>query len=384
MDPLYAAIATYALSSAATIAEVIRAGVNSVDAGQAEAAYSIGLSSRQTFLRIILPQALYQALPNFGNLVIGYLKDTSLAFSIGVMDMSGRGQTLITLSNHALEVYISLSIIYYLTAVLLEYSFKWIEKRVKKKTPDSRVFSISSYKGEIMMPLDVPFIGTAVMAMLKTIPLTLAMTFFPILFGFIIAIGLTLIRMYHVRFLEPIAKFYVSFSKHPSNFAYYADLLRHSPIGGFLSKSFGLGISANKIPVVVFVIIALSFTAGAYLTEILRSGIIAVDIGQMEAAYSVGYTHGQAIRKVLLPQAFMIALPNFTNLCIGFLHTTSIAAIVAVPEITGMATIVASDNYAFLEAFIGAALIYWFLTILIEAINYILEKNIAKYRGGTV
>ncbi|WP_242215861.1 amino acid ABC transporter permease [Listeria monocytogenes] len=143
MDPLYAAIATYALSSAATIAEVIRAGVNSVDAGQAEAAYSIGLSSRQTFLRIILPQALYQALPNFGNLVIGYLKDTSLAFSIGVMDMSGRGQTLITLSNHALEVYISLSIIYYLTAVLLEYSFKWIEKRVKKEnTRFTSIFDI--------------------------------------------------------------------------------------------------------------------------------------------------------------------------------------------------------------------------------------------------
>lgn len=137
------AIATYALSSAATIAEVIRAGVNSVDAGQAEAAYSIGLSSRQTFLRIILPQALYQALPNFGNLVIGYLKDTSLAFSIGVMDMSGRGQTLITLSNHALEVYISLSIIYYLTAVLLEYSFKWIEKRVKKEnTRFTSIFDI--------------------------------------------------------------------------------------------------------------------------------------------------------------------------------------------------------------------------------------------------
>lgn len=143
MDPLYAAIATYALSSAATIAEVIRAGVNSVDAGQAEAAYSVGLNGRQTFLRIILPQALYQALPNFGNLVIGYLKDTSLAFSIGVMDMSGRGQTLITLSNHVLEVYISLSIIYYITAVLLEYSFKWIEKRVKKEnTRFTSIFDI--------------------------------------------------------------------------------------------------------------------------------------------------------------------------------------------------------------------------------------------------
>lgn len=236
-----------------------------------------------------------------------------------------------------------------------------------------------------MMPLDVPFIGTAVMAMLKTIPLTLAMTFFPILFGFIIAIGMTLIRMYHVRFLEPIAKFYVSFFRSTPAILHIMLIYLGIPLlVDFLSKSFGLGISANKIPVVIFVIIALSFTAGAYLTEILRSGIIAVDIGQMEAAYSVGYTHGQTIRKVLLPQAFMIALPNFTNLCIGFLHTTSIAAIVAVPEITGMATIVASDNYAFLEAFIGAALIYWFLTILIEAVNYILEKNIAKYRGGTV
>ncbi len=57
--------------------------------------------------------------------------------------MSGRGQTLITLSNHALEVYISLSIIYYLTAVLLEYSFKWIEKRVKKEnTRFTSIFDI--------------------------------------------------------------------------------------------------------------------------------------------------------------------------------------------------------------------------------------------------
>lgn len=163
-----------------------------------------------------------------------------------------------------------------------------------------------------MMPLDVTFIGTAVMAMLKTIPLTLAMTFFPILFGFIIAIGMTLIRMYHVRFLEPIAKFYVSFFRSTPAILHIMLIYLGIPLlVDFLSKSFGLGISANKIPVVIFVIIALSFTAGAYLTEILRSGIIAVDIGQMEAAYSVGYTHGQAIRKVLLPQAFMIGPTEF-------------------------------------------------------------------------
>lgn len=140
MNPLYAAIATYALSSGASIAEIIRGGVNSVDKGQVEAAYSVGLNGRQTFLRIVLPQALYQAMPNFGNLIIGFLKDTSLAFSIGVMDMSGRGQALISSSNHPLEVYVALSVIYYLTALVLETAFRYIEKKLKKD--DTRLVTV--------------------------------------------------------------------------------------------------------------------------------------------------------------------------------------------------------------------------------------------------
>lgn len=132
MDPFYAAVATYALSNAAAAAEIIRAGVGSVDKGQTEAAYSIGLSGSQAFRRIVLPQALVQAFPNMGNMVISSLKDTSLAFSIGVMDMSGRGQTLITSSNHFLEVYIALSIVYYAVAVLFEWFFRVAEKRIKK------------------------------------------------------------------------------------------------------------------------------------------------------------------------------------------------------------------------------------------------------------
>ncbi len=150
------------------------------------------------------------------------------------------------------------------------------------------------------------------------------------------------------------------------------------------SRAFHLGWSANQIPVAVFVIMALSLTAGAYMTEILRSGIMAVDTGQAEAAYSIGLTRGQMIRRVILPQAFMISLPNFTNIGIGFLHTTSIAAIVAVPEITGTATIAASDNYAFLEAFIGAAVIYWGLTLILEAVNSLAEKRAARYQGGAL
>lgn len=176
----------------------------------------------------------------------------------------------------------------------------------------------------------------------------------------------------------------VIFSKYTCNPSHYADLFRDTADCRSSQQFFHLGWSANQIPVAVFVIMALSLTAGAYLTEIIRSGILAMDTGQVEAAYSIGLTHSQTFRRVILPQALMVSIPNFTNLGIGFLHTTSIAAIVAVPEITGTATIVASDNYAFLEAFIGAAIIYWALTLILETANGVLERKAARFQGGAL
>ncbi|MFY0758066.1 amino acid ABC transporter permease [Metabacillus dongyingensis] len=132
MNPMNFVIITYALSSGATFSEIIRGSVANVEKGQEEAAYSIGMNKRQTFYRIILPQALLIAFPNFGNSVIGFLKDTSLAFTIGVMDMLGRGDTLIAATAHALEVYISLSIIYYIIAIMLEKGFKKSEIHLQR------------------------------------------------------------------------------------------------------------------------------------------------------------------------------------------------------------------------------------------------------------
>jgi L-cystine transport system permease protein len=111
---------------------MMRGAINSVDKGQTEAAYSIGMSGKQTFTRIVLPQALVVAFPNFGNLVIGSLKDTSLAFTIGVMDMMGRGDTIIAATAHAVEVYIALAIIYYLVAIILEKFFVKSEQKLQK------------------------------------------------------------------------------------------------------------------------------------------------------------------------------------------------------------------------------------------------------------
>ncbi len=151
-----------------------------------------------------------------------------------------------------------------------------------------------------------------------------------------------------------------------------------------ISAKFDLGIQSNSIPIILFVLIALSLAAGAYLSEIIRSGIISVSTGQMEAAYSVGMNKFQAMMRIILPQALAQSIPNFTNITIGFLHTSSIAFLVSQKELTGAANIVASTNLKFLEAFIAAGLIYWGLTILVEGLSYLLEKKATAYNRGGV
>ncbi|UUZ80148.1 amino acid ABC transporter permease [Paenibacillus sp. P26] len=124
-------IITYGLHFGAYFSEIVRAAVGGVDRGQVEAAYSVGMSGLEAFVRVVLPQALTIAFPNFGNLVVSSLKDTSLAFSLGVMDMVGRAETLGT-THHYLEIYIALAIIYYAICIVLEKGFAAAERRLQR------------------------------------------------------------------------------------------------------------------------------------------------------------------------------------------------------------------------------------------------------------
>lgn len=92
-----------------------------------------------------------------------------------------------------------------------------------------------------------------------------------------------------------------------------------------LAKALKLNVQSSSIPIIFFVLLALTLSAGAYASEIIRSGILSVPKGQLEAAYAVGLTFSQAMRRYILPQAFSKSIPNFTNVFIGFLHATSLA-----------------------------------------------------------
>jgi len=129
---LFFVILTYGLHTGSAVCEMIRAAVASVDRGQVEAAYAVGMNGYQAFTRAVLPQAAAIALPVFSNMLLALVKETSLAFTLGVMEMTGKAQSLTTLTQHFIEAYLALALVYLVLCIGLEKLLLWAERRLLK------------------------------------------------------------------------------------------------------------------------------------------------------------------------------------------------------------------------------------------------------------
>lgn len=131
---LFFVILAFTLHTGAYLSEIIRAGYQSVDYRQIEAGLSIGLIYPRILKEIILPQALRNSIPNLTTQIIELVKDTSLAFTIGIIDMMGQVKLIIG-NNYGLgmlEVYIVISVVYWLIALIIQGVFTIIDKRAQK------------------------------------------------------------------------------------------------------------------------------------------------------------------------------------------------------------------------------------------------------------
>lgn len=131
---LFYVCVTLTLLSSASISEIMRSSYCSVPHGQYEAGESIGLTNIQIVRRIMLPQAFYFALPNLSSIIIGLLKDGSLAFTIGLVDVFGKANLLnnTTYSKYILEIYTALAAIYWLMAIVIEKVFARVDSLLSK------------------------------------------------------------------------------------------------------------------------------------------------------------------------------------------------------------------------------------------------------------
>jgi polar amino acid transport system permease protein len=125
-------------------------------------------------------------------------------------------------------------------------------------------------------------------------------------------------------------------------------------------------------------VLALSLNYGAYMTEIFRAGIQSIHHGQNEAAMSLGLSRWQTIRRVILPQAVRIIIPDIGNQFIAMQKDSSLVSIMGVWELTYMANRLARKDIKFMEMFLLAAAMYWLLTIISSWAEGLLEKRLSE------
>ncbi|MGH2905385.1 MAG: amino acid ABC transporter permease [Solirubrobacterales bacterium] len=147
------------------------------------------------------------------------------------------------------------------------------------------------------------------------------------------------------------------------------------PFGG--PEIFG-GSSKDLITPWMAAIFGFGFNEAAYMAEIVRAGINSVDEGQEEAACALGLSRMQTMRRIILPQAMRVIIPPTGNETISMLKTTSIAIVIAFPELTYAVTQVYSRTYKTIEMLIVACIWYLFFTTILTIVQYYIEKKYAR------
>lgn len=133
VDPFLAAISACSINSGAYIAEIFRAGIQSIDKGQMEAGRSLGMSWAQTMRYIIMPQAFKRIIPPLGNEFIAMMKDSSLVSVIGFEELTRRGQLVIARTYASFEIWMAVAIIYLIMTFTVARFVAAMEKRYDVK-----------------------------------------------------------------------------------------------------------------------------------------------------------------------------------------------------------------------------------------------------------
>ena len=129
IDPYIAAIGACGINSGAYVAEIFRAGIQSIDEGQMEAGRSLGMTWGQTMRYIIVPQAFKRVIPPLGNEFIALRKDSSLVCVIGFEELTRRGQLIIAKTYGSLEIWISVAVVYLVMTLTISRFVAYLEKR---------------------------------------------------------------------------------------------------------------------------------------------------------------------------------------------------------------------------------------------------------------
>ena len=226
--------------------------------------------------------------------------------------------------------------------------------------------------------MDLNYIVNTFLVTLKGIPVTLIIMAVAILLSFIPALLLALGQIYKVWGVRTFSVVYLAFIRATPPillilffYSLFPSLLNQ------IFKSLGSQVDVFKFNPLYYAFIIYSLMTTGSLSEILRSAILTVDKGQLEAAQAIGLRNFQAYRRIVFPQALRSALPNLANLVINLVKGTSLVFVMTVKDITALAKIEASHSYQYSESYLVIFVIYLIICGLIQWIFRGLEKRYA-------
>lgn len=212
--------------------------------------------------------------------------------------------------------------------------------------------------------MDFELIQRALPILLMGAGVTIEITAFSVAIGFFIGLFVGIARISQFKILRIMA-------------AVYADCIRGTPllVQIFLIY-FALPMAiGQRVEPFIAAIAACGINSGAYVSEIFRAGIQAIDVGQMEAGRSLGLTWWQTMRFIILPQAFKNILPPLGNEFIAMLKDSSLVSVIGFEELTRRGQLIIAQTYGSFEIWMTVAVLYLIMTMAISRIVAFLEKR---------
>ncbi len=198
--------------------------------------------------------------------------------------------------------------------------------------------------------------------------ITLQVTFFAVLIGILLGFTIAIIRSTHdktgkLRFLDFLCRIYLT-------------VIRGTPVVVQLLIIYFVIFASVNISKILVAIIAFGINSGAYVAEIVRSGIMSIDQGQMEAGRSLGFNYVQTMYYIILPQAFKNVLPALANEFIVLLKETSVSGFIALQDLTKGGDIIRGRTYDALMPLLAVALIYLIIVVLLSKGVELMERRL--------
>jgi L-cystine transport system permease protein len=203
--------------------------------------------------------------------------------------------------------------------------------------------------------------------LLKGAVYTLELSLGGMAFGLVLGLAIALMRLSAVPGLSGLARAYVSF-------------IRGTPLLVQLFLIYyGLAQFGIRLDPIPSALIGFTLNMGGYSSEILRGAIASIDRGQWEAAFCIGMSYAQAMRRVILPQAARVALPPLGNSFISLVKDTSLAATIQVPELFRQAQLITARTFQVFTMYLSAAFLYWVISSLLAWMQSRLETRAARH-----